>query len=336
MAAGAHRTLFVVNPHSANGRTRARWPAVAEALRRQWGHTPETRFTGGLGDATEVTRQALREGYTRIVAVGGDGTNNEIVAGFFEADAAAPGAPDDAPLVPINPEAVFAFIPSGTGGDLRRTLATPDVLAPEAVARHLSGTASRPIDVGRIVHTLWRGHGTVTRTFINIASFGLSGQTSRMVNHTSKALGGKASFLLIAGWNLATWSPRRVRLVIEGADGTYTDEPDVTVVAMCNGRSFGGGMRVAPDARIDDGHLDVVVGRGTTRFEALRYAGDLYEGRHLTRPWWSCTRARRVRAEAVDGRGEPVILDVDGETPGVLPATFDVVPGALRYHDATP
>jgi YegS/Rv2252/BmrU family lipid kinase len=303
-------TVFVINPQSAGGKTERRWPELRAQIQDAYGAFDE-RFTAGAGDATTMTREALRGGAELIVAVGGDGTINECVNGFFDGDAA------------VAPTAAFGVVPAGTGGDFIKTLGVPLKTAEAAAA--LKATP-RAIDVGRLRYVGDDGTPKV-RHFINIASFGIGGLVDRYVNQSSKALGGKVSFALATLKAGARYKNATVRLTL---DGGTPKEGKIYNVAVANGRYFGGGMKVAPDAALDDGWFDVVT-LGDFGFTDLLFRGlDIYSGKHLKNPKVTVSRARRVDAEAVDGK--EVLLDVDGEAPGRLPASFELLAGALKVR----
>jgi len=302
------RTVVVVNPRSQGGKLGKRWKDIADTIGRAFPF--EEAITQAPGDATRLTREALRGGAERVVAIGGDGTINEVVNGFF----------DDAG-VPIAPEAGFAVIPFGTGGDFRRSVQLPTEL-PDAAAV-IAANHRRKIDVGRLEFRA-TGGGRAARMFANIASFGVSGVVDRLVNESSKRLGRLAFAVATAR---ATWSYKnqRVQLVFDGADRVETT---INCVAIANGRYFGGSMMVAPDAELDDGQFDVIA-MGDFGFGDLMTSGRrIYKGTHLTMDKVTARRARVVEAEPIDPAAV-IELDVDGENPGQLPARFEVVPSAL-------
>jgi YegS/Rv2252/BmrU family lipid kinase len=309
-------TVLVVNPQSAGGKTERRWPQLRATIHEAYGPFTE-RFTRVAGDATRLTREALREGADLVVAVGGDGTINECVNGFFA---------ENGEGQPIAPDACFGIVPAGTGGDFIKTLSVPrDTFAAAAALK----AAPRPIDVGRLTYVDSAGKPAV-RHFINIASFGIGGLVDRYVNESSKAFGGTLSFAFATLKAGASYKNAKVRLTLDGGPAR---EGRIYNVAVANGRYFGGGMKVAPDAALDDGMFDVVT-MGDFGFSDLLLRGlDIYTGRHVSNPKVSVARARRVDADSSDG-GE-VLLDVDGEQPGRLPATFELLPGALKVRART-
>jgi YegS/Rv2252/BmrU family lipid kinase len=304
----APRTTVIVNPKSQGGKLGKRWAELADTIGRAFPF--EEARTEGPGDATRLAREALRGGSERVVAIGGDGTINEVVNGFFDEDGRA-----------INPEASFALIPFGTGGDFRRTMNIPTETAEAAAV--IAKNHKKKIDVGRLELTTPSG-GTQVRMFANIASFGVSGVVDRLVNESGKKLG-RLSFALATA--RATWSYKnqRVQLTFDGKDHVETT---INTVAVANGRYFGGAMMVAPNAEVDDGQFDVVAMGDLTFGDLLTSGRRLYKGTHLSMDKVSVRRARVVEAQPVEP-GAIVELDVDGESPGKLPARFELVPSAM-------
>jgi diacylglycerol kinase family enzyme len=188
-------------------------------------------------------------------------------------------------------------------------------------------TPPRAIDVGRL-HYVTDGGAPAVRHFINIASFGIGGLVDRYANESSKAFGGKLSFAVATLKAGAKYKNASVRVTL---DGGPTKEGKIYNVAVANGRYFGGGMKVAPDAALDDGWFDVIT-LGDFGFADLILRGlDIYSGKHLKNPKVTVHRARKIVAAPVDGTTE-VLLDVDGEAPGRLPATFELLAGALQVR----
>jgi YegS/Rv2252/BmrU family lipid kinase len=297
-------TVAVVNPASCAGRTGKDWPQLRRALTTA-GVEVEERLTSAPREATELTSRALRDGAERVVAVGGDGTLNEVVNGFFAVDGA-----------PIAPGAVLGLIPSGTGGDFRRTAGIP--VGAAAVAVLAAGT-SRPVDAGRI--TL---DGAAPRHFLNIADCGIGGEVVARVNRSSKRAGGTATFLWHSLASLLSFRPRAARVEIDGA----TEEGRYQNVVIANGRYFGGGMRVAPGAELGDGLFDVVLFGDLPRLRSISQIRRIYAGSHIGRPGIRLVRARRVRVTPLED--PPLCFEMEGEEVGPAPATLEILPGALR------
>lgn len=307
---------LVVNPHAGAGRARERMPAIEAALRAR-GASYTVHETRAPGDGSRVVREVLRAGVPGVVVVGGDGTLSEATNGFFDETGA-----------PIAKDAWLAPLSAGTGGDFRKTIGSVNVTASgkgigEAVDRFLTKTP-RPIDVGWLSYV--KDDGTPDqRAFLNITSFGMGGLVDRLVNDAPKTFGGGAAFLVGSLRGLVRYVPQRVRVTVDEAPPF---EVLIQNMMVANGRYFGGGMHIAPRAKIDDGLFDVVTLEEVGALRSLRRAPGIYDGTILERPGVRFTRGKRVFAEPVVAR-DAVLLDVDGEAPGRLPATFEMKAGAL-------
>jgi YegS/Rv2252/BmrU family lipid kinase len=302
-------TLIIVNPASAGGRTGREWPRVHRCL-LDAGVVFVPRITSASGDATRLTREALREGYARVVAVGGDGTLNEVVNGFFDPES----------LQPVNRDAVLGMIPSGTGGDFRKSVGIPRAHA-TACALLARGDV-RVVDVGRIDYH--GGGAPAPRWFVNIADCGIGGDVVHRVNRSRKAAGGTLTFLYHSLASLLTFGSRMLRVDVDGE----VQEGALQNVVVANGRYFGGGMKIAPQASLEDGLFDVVLAEDLGRLRSLGGLGRLYRGEHLGRPGVTLKRGRVVTVTPLEQR--PILFDVEGEQVGRAPATLTCLPGALR------
>ncbi len=307
----AVKPFLVVNPRSAGGRTGRHFDAIARVVRAEVGEF-ECAFTLAPGDGARLARQAVVAGAGLVVAVGGDGTASEVIDGLVNGG----GAP---------PPVVFGFIPRGTGGDLRKTLGIGQDVT--SAARALARPNVAICDLGRVTFAAHDGTTRVSH-FANVAGCGVSGEVARRVNEGGLRLAsGKLSFMLASAGALVGWTDPPVRWRVDG--GAWTEER-ITALSVCNGRFFGGGMLVAPDARMDDGLFDVVVWSGFGLVDFVTKKRMLYDGTHVRLPNTRVLRARTVEVEPV--RDAQVRLDVDGEAPGSLPARFEVLPGALRIR----
>jgi YegS/Rv2252/BmrU family lipid kinase len=294
---------LVVNPRAGAGRAAKQLPLLLQALRES-GANPIVHHTRAAGHATELVRTLLKEGVEGVAIVGGDGTLNEAVNGFFEDDGSL--VRDDQPW--LGP------LPCGTGGDFQKTLRIPH--DPQAMARRLVHAEPRPLDVGWISFVDHQGRDA-GRAFLNVASFGIGGLVDRLVNESPKWMGGKAAFFV---GSLRAMTKYRNRLVRFRVDDEPAREARVINVAIANGQYFGGGMHIAPEAALDDGLFDVVGLERQSVAEQLALAKPLYDGTLLSQDGVSFARGKKVVAEPLEGL--PVELDVDGEAPGRLPARF--------------
>ena len=296
-------TVMVVNPASANGRTAKQWPDIARQAEKRGLHV-DVRLTEAQGHATELAAAAVAEGAELVLAVGGDGTVSEIANGMAGAQATD-----------------LAVIERGSGCDFIRTFG---ISKDTARALEVAATApARPIDLGRISYTDPDG-ARATRYFANIASAGLTGVAADRVNRGGKPLGATVAFAWAAVATFATY--RNSRFVVE-IDGEVIDQTcNNAIVANC--RYFAGGMKILPDADPSDGLFDVLVWGDVSKVDLARNLHKLYRGTHVTHPKATIRRARRV----VVTPQTPLPIEVDGEQPGMTPATFDVVPSALRLR----
>ena len=304
----ASRTLVIVNPKSRGGATGRRWPAIEAKLRDALGAI-EIERTRGPRDAERIAREGVRAGAEVVIAAGGDGTTSEVVAGILGAG--------------LGSYAELALLPLGTGGDLARGLGLAGSLD-DAIVRIANGK-SRPIDAGRATFTTRDGRELTTH-FINIASLGVSGLVTQLVNDAPKTFGGRVSFFLGTVRAIARWRAVPVTLRLDGA---VVHEGPLHLAAVANGRYFGGGMHVAPAARFDDGVFDLVVFRGEGgKGRLLRKFPLIYSGRHLALD--EVTQHRGVVVEA--SSDAELWLEIDGEPLGRAPARFECLPGALRLR----
>ncbi len=308
--------FVVVNPRSANGRTGRDWREIERALGRAYPHM-SVAFTRARREATQLVRNALREGHHEIIAIGGDGTINEAVNGFFDANG------------PIAPDAVLGYVTSGTGGDFRKTFGV--AAGHHAAIARLKDAQVHAIDIGRL-SCLTRNGKPQIRYFANIASFGLSGAVVDSVNRArlAKLFGGAFAFAFHSTVDMLTYRDRVVRIMV---DGQYDEIAGISTVAVANGQYFGGGMRVAPGAVADDGAFDVVIMGGAPKGRMLADMKLLYTGEHIGNPNVRVLRGRKVMAVPVaETRGRAVLIETDGESAGRLPATFEILPRALNLR----
>jgi len=304
------KVFLVVNPRAGGRFVEKNWPTIESGLRTVLDASFEHEFTEHRNHATEVSRRALREGFETIVAVGGDGTINEVVNGFFEAEK------------PVNPEAVLGILAAGTGSDLARTLNLPDDL--ESALRRLIGKEARTIDVGTAEFATTEG-AMLKRYFINIANFGLVGDVMKRVNRSSKPFGGNLTYQWSTIVSLARHKSRRVSVQIEDRAPA---ELSLLNFIVANGAFFGSGMKCAPNARIDDGLFETIQIGDLGFFQALTNLRKFTKGEYLTHPKVEYGRARSVSATS----DEEVPVEMDGEVVGLLPAAFRITPGAIKVR----
>jgi diacylglycerol kinase family enzyme len=222
-------------------------------------------------------------------------------------------------------------MPSGTGGDFRRTLKTPARAASAAAA--LRAGRTRLIDAGRVTFVNHSGESE-SRYFIGVASFGMSGRViERAKNEERKPRGAdliSARFTYALAALQTAFAGENTKVKVSVDDGP---ERLLTIANLCvaNARYFGGGMKVAPEARLDDGLFDLVIIGDLSAAEIFANSPRLYLGKHLSMKRVACVRAARLAARPAKS-GESILLEVDGELPGRLPATFEILPQRLRVR----
>jgi YegS/Rv2252/BmrU family lipid kinase len=215
----------------------------------------------------------------------------------------------------------LAVVARGTGWDFVRTYGIPRKLE-DAVRVALDGE-SRTIDLGRATYHAWAG-SEAEGWFANVASAGMSGAIAQRANETTKALGGKASYLWATLAVFARWRNNTVRISV---DGEIRGGPMHDVI-VANGRYFGGGMKITPEADPGDGLLDVLMLGDLTKRDLAANLPKLYRGTHLPHPKAELLRGAVVTIDAE----EPLPIELDGEQPGTTPVRFQVVPAALRLR----
>jgi YegS/Rv2252/BmrU family lipid kinase len=309
--------LVIINPESAGGATRDAWPKIASELAAHFGpFTP--KFTKHAGEGIELAASAARKGTKLIVACGGDGTISEVANGILSAGS----------------DTELGILPSGTGGDFRKTIGIS--ARSSDAARILRDGQTRLIDVGRVTFTRDDGEHE-SRYFLGVASFGMSADVVARVKEGGpewlptkgpKWLTGRVSFGIAMFQSALRMGPTRVVVQLD-------DDParHLTVANLCiaNARYFGGGMKIAPDAKLTDGKFDVISIGDLGAARILANAPRLYLGAHLSMEKVGHALATKIVARPVDG-DRRIEIEVDGEIPGQLPATFQILPRALRVR----
>lgn len=306
---------FIVNPRASNGRSGRIWRQQIEKRLKGREVNYEVHMTTAPGHASEIAA-GLPAKAGAIISVGGDGTHGEVVSGLLKRRVA-------------KKTPTLGCLTLGTGGDFRKTLKMPEdpIEQLEVLLADWNAKNFRPIDIGRLDYVDHLGK-KATRGFINIASFGIGGEVDDRVNKTTKMFGGFASFLYGALRATLSYKNKTVRLKVDGAD---LGELRVFNVAVANGCFFGGGMHIAPEAKPNDGLFDVVILGDMQLGEKVLFAPKLYQGAHLEAAKVRMLRGRKIEADSA----ETVLLDVDGEQPGRLPAVFSIEPEAINLLGAT-
>jgi YegS/Rv2252/BmrU family lipid kinase len=311
--AGEQRAVFILNPRAGAGKAGRHRGRLERAIAA---HFPDAQLllTERPRHATELAAAAAPTA-DLVVAVGGDGTCHEVVNGLCPPGESSPS------------DAVMGMLPFGTGSDLQRSLDMPDDL--DAALAVLARGPVRTVDVGEA--TFQTPEGPRSETFINVAGFGINGEVVKRANQMDKRMGGTATFFVATLRSTLRYTPPRVRLKWRDGETEHVREMDVLSCFLANAQYCGGGMWVGKGARMDDGLLDVTALPPDPVPVQLVRTPLLYDGRIGQWPGSRQLRTSQLEVEAID-RDEPVWVDLDGEMPGCLPATFSVHPRRLRLR----
>jgi len=301
------KIYIVVNPVSANKTTAKEWPGYEKAL-SDAGFEFEAVLTEYPGHAAELTRKAIKLGFKTIMSVGGDGTMNEVVNGFFENDRL------------IDENSRLVVFSRGTGCDFVRSLGINRNI--EDLLAILKRNREKQIDVGRL--SLVRTEGNMpARYFLNVADTGIGAETANRVNMHSKRLSGFLSFMLGTLSTVVLYKNKNFEVVID--DNIHLNGIMNSVI-VANGKYFGGGMMVAPDAVMDDGVFDIIILGNLSKPDIIKSFPLIYKGKHMNHPKLKYYRGSKVKVTS-GGKG---LIEVDGEIPGRADAVFELMPKALK------
>jgi YegS/Rv2252/BmrU family lipid kinase len=288
------RALMVHNPTAGGGRAGRLVPAVLARL-RDGGVEVEQHRTRSLEDGRVAAGEAAAA-FDAVVAVGGDGTVGACAAGLADA---GPGA-----------RAALGVVPIGGGNDAARSFGLP-ADDPLAAAGLLPRLQRRPADLATVAG----------RAYLNVAGAGFDSEVNRVANQRLGWVKGRPRYVGAVLAELVVCRRASFELVLDG----QASRPRGWLVAVANGPSYGGGMRVAPAASLQDGLLDVVVVHDIGKLEFLKTFPKVFSGRHVEHPAVSVHRAGRVELDA----DRPLAVYADGEPAGTLPATFEVRRAAI-------
>ena len=292
----------IVNPVAGAGSTEKKWPAI-RGLLNEAGLVFDFEHTERIGHAEELAREAANSGYGLIVAVGGDGTLNEVVNGLADSD--------DTDNISLG------MLSTGSGSDFVRSLDVP--LDYRWACQRLVNPRKTKIDVGIVEYR--SGGKTARRYFLNAAGVGFDGEVVATVERSRKLCRGTLPYVIGLFRALVTYQNKDITLQVD----TQSKNVRICSVVVANGRYFGGGMHVAPGADLKDGLLEVVVVSDIGKFELLRAFPKIYRGTHVMHP-----KVQMAKATAITIRSsEQVLIQADGELLGEVPATFRIQPAAL-------
>ena len=297
------KTLIILNPNAGAGQAGRLWRKLEPLLWKSLGELV-IAVTQQPQEVAQHLDKAYAAGLTRVIAIGGDGTNHALVNAIIKLNEANPA----------DPPMIYGNVPVGTGRDWARGAGIS--FRPEVAAQWIAVAQPRPTDIGHLNFDGQEEH------FLNIASAGLGGEVDRRVNAAGKRR--PWTFLAATVGTLINHRPQRMRVDL---DGEPWYEGDAYLVAVANGTTFGHGMKIAPTAQINDGLFDIVLVEGMPRSEILLALRKVYNATHLVHPGVHFRRAKQVQ---ITGLKEPLGLDLDGESASGELLSFSVRPGLLQ------
>lgn len=301
----------ILNPNAGNGKGHKDWNRISEILRKN--QVPfEFRFTERKGQAVDLAKNAIKEGFRKIISIGGDGTLNEVVNGVF--------SQDNCP----SKEITIGLIPVGTGNDWGRMFGIP--LVYEGAVQVIRENKQMLHDIGIISY--YNGDKKENRYFINIAGLGFESVVVRKTNHQKeKGKSSKAIYLYNLLSSLISYRNTEAEIIVDGQKSTAR----IFSINVGNGKYCGGGMRQTPDALPNDGLLDITVIKDLGKLEVIRSLKILYDGTILSHPKVDGYRAAKLAVNS----GSLLYLEADGESLGHTPAEFGIIPSAINIVYAT-
>lgn len=331
-------TIVIVNPNSCGGLTGKNWESLYASIRQVMGENLKVVLSKKPGDGTAIARRHLKRGYRTIMAIGGDGTLNEVANGFFE-PAEAPidhGAKTGSlrlkslagiplPLKAVNPDAVMAMVPCGTRNVLAKSLGMPAGVV-ECCRAFSSGTPRR-IDVIAATVTNTDGSAPQKRIFLNAAEIGLGAEIIDRSKKVRKAVNSRL-LSTVAGIiaTVPTYQSNECEITLGSGRHRLKIVTNMTMAMVSNGKFLGGGFKAAPEADMADGLLDVVVLKDSGSLKVLDELASIKVGDYQEEGKVFYGQAKKV---AIRSKERDVTVTVDGEPIGILPATFEVLPQAL-------
>lgn len=329
-------TAIVVNPNSASGLTGKNWDNLHLMIKRLFGDNSEIAFTEKSGDGTTLTRNFIKKGYKKIVAIGGDGTINEVANGFFEEDIQIHGSSEynnkgndsfltQAVFKPINSAAVMAVFPCGTRNVLVKSLDLPADFS--ECCQNFETYKLQKVDVISVKATNIENHSkTAMRIYLNAAEIGIGAEVidkaKKVRNVVNNRLISTVTGLVAT---VPTYDSSLCEISID--DGHETILTKMTMGIVANGKFLGGGFKAAPEANVLDGLLDVVILKESSSLEMVENFLNIKDGNYTNEGDVFYRQAKKVSIKSKENRD--ITVTIDGESIGILPATFEVLQNAL-------
>ena len=325
-------TVLVVNPNSSSGLTGKGWNDLYPEIKEALGTSVEVALTKKPGDGTTLARQFLKQGFKKVVAIGGDGTLNEVANGFFEEPVGIHsdkinGPAESAPLKPINPDAIMGVVPAGTRNVLAKSLGLPEGIANCCKTFQLG--KPKKMDAIYATVTSQEDHSSTTsRIFLNAAEMGVAAEIIERSKKVREVVNSRiVSTITSIAATLPTYQSNECEISIDNNKKKFAIKMTMAVVA--NGQFLGGGFKVAPHASMSDGLLDLVVLKDSGSLKMIDELINMKDGDYKEED--NITYRQTMKVSLIS-KERDVTVTVDGEPIGILPATFEVIPHALTVR----
>lgn len=287
--------LFIINPVAGKGRGKKTAKHI-ERFMKEKAMSYDIRFTRCKGDGEVIAKDAIQKGYTKIIAAGGDGTIYETANGM------------------VGSHGVLGIIPCGTGNDLAKSLGISENI--EKALNIIFEGYERSIDCGR-------ANG---RLFLNVASVGFDAEIVKETEMIKKYIKGPSAYVMGVFKTLLHFHDKEVWIDIDGVEM----KKNIMLIAVANGRCYGGGMKIAPEARIDDGYFDICIVNKISKGKLLRLFPTIFSGKHLLVDEVELLRGKSIKIES----REKLILNMDGDIGGETPVCVEMLKNGIRVMAA--
>jgi diacylglycerol kinase (ATP) len=325
-------TVLIVNPNSSSGVTGEGWDDLYSQIKNVLGDNLEVALTKKPGDGARLTRQFLKQGFKKVIAIGGDGTLNEVANGFFEEPVGihsdkANGPARSTPLKPLNPDAIMGVVPAGTRNVLAKSLGLPEGIV-ECSKNFVAGKPKKIDAIYATATSQGDPSSTTSRICLNAAEMGVAGEIIERSKKVREVVNSRiVSTIASIAATLPTYQSNECEISIDDNKKKFAIKMTMAVVA--NGQFLGGGFKVAPHASMSDGLLDLVVLKDS---DGLKMIDDLINMKDGDYKEEDNIVYRQVRKVSLTSKERDVTVTVDGEPIGILPATFEVIPNALTVR----
>lgn len=325
-------TVLVVNPNSSSGLTGKGWSELYSQIKEALGVGVKVALTKKPGDGSVLTRKFLKQGFKKVVAIGGDGTLNEVANGFFEDPVGIHSNKIDTvsgypPLKPINPDAIMGVIPAGTRNVLAKSLGLPEGINNCCKAFHLGKSGKLDVILATVTSSE-DPSSTMRRICLNAAEMGIAGEIIERSKKVREVVNSRiVSTITSIAATLPTYQSNECEISIDNEGEKFAVKMTMAVVA--NGQFLGGGFKAAPHADMSDGLLDLVILKDSGSLKMIDELINMKDGDYKEE---DNIIYKQVKKVIITSKERDVTVTVDGEPIGVLPATFEVIPHALTVR----